>query len=293
MGEVGGRVRLDPHGRSAGPVFSFRGSSSNPRLRAFAPLCPQSWASTTLAFIKEVDTLNTCRAEVNTASASQAKQRRGEVGPVFPTSRRMHPRPRHRGGSQLAMPAGFCSCRASHYGHARYRACQCQCRISSFTCFWEVIPLPNSVSGNPYSSEPSRVTFRAWSMTLVSRILETRCPFASFLHATLRLSEGPVAPAHALFHVPLIAGAFESVRPNVSSRTRDRVAIRRVVDVVVAALNYLHNGRAPPPPPAAEAPERCPIPCIAAYRSACKVMRCGRSFRMKPGRNAWTRPLGP
>ncbi len=36
-------------------LWSYRQSSHNPRLRAFAPLCPQRWATIALAYMKEVD----------------------------------------------------------------------------------------------------------------------------------------------------------------------------------------------------------------------------------------------
>ena len=38
-----------------GQLWSYRQSSHNPRLRAFAPLCPQRWATIALAYMKEVD----------------------------------------------------------------------------------------------------------------------------------------------------------------------------------------------------------------------------------------------
>ncbi|CAE7219683.1 unnamed protein product [Symbiodinium microadriaticum] len=38
-------------------IFTNRGSPHNPRLRAFAPLCPAAWATTALAFLKETDVI--------------------------------------------------------------------------------------------------------------------------------------------------------------------------------------------------------------------------------------------
>ena len=40
-----------------------RGKPSNPRLTAFSPICPQPWATTALAFIKEMDLISVRRSE--------------------------------------------------------------------------------------------------------------------------------------------------------------------------------------------------------------------------------------
>lgn len=47
-----------PHG-----LFAGRPQGTNPRMRAFSPLCPGDWAATSLGFIKEIDILNSRRAE--------------------------------------------------------------------------------------------------------------------------------------------------------------------------------------------------------------------------------------
>lgn len=44
-------------------LFVPRPSSTNPRLRAFAPLCPQEWATVALGFVKEVDLISSRRQE--------------------------------------------------------------------------------------------------------------------------------------------------------------------------------------------------------------------------------------
>lgn len=44
-------------------VFQHRPASTNPRLKAFSPLCPPEWAATALAYVKEVDLLSTRRQE--------------------------------------------------------------------------------------------------------------------------------------------------------------------------------------------------------------------------------------
>ena len=46
-------------------IYTLKASSTNPRLRSFAPLCPQPWATTALAFVKEQDVIATRRAETS------------------------------------------------------------------------------------------------------------------------------------------------------------------------------------------------------------------------------------
>ena len=50
-------------------VFQHRPVSQNPRLRAFAPLCPPDWAATALGFAKEVDIIS---SQGRSAATSQA-----------------------------------------------------------------------------------------------------------------------------------------------------------------------------------------------------------------------------
>ena len=44
-------------------LFASRPASTNPRLRAFAPLCPQEWATVALGYVKEVDLISSRRQE--------------------------------------------------------------------------------------------------------------------------------------------------------------------------------------------------------------------------------------
>ena len=44
-------------------VFNSRPTSTNPRLRAFGPLCPPEWATIALSFVKEIDIINNRRQE--------------------------------------------------------------------------------------------------------------------------------------------------------------------------------------------------------------------------------------
>lgn len=44
-------------------MFAAKPPATNPRLRAFAPLCPPEWATTALAYLKEADVIQSRRQE--------------------------------------------------------------------------------------------------------------------------------------------------------------------------------------------------------------------------------------
>lgn len=44
-------------------LFTSKTAVANPRLKAFAPLCPQAWATTALAYVKELDVITNRRAD--------------------------------------------------------------------------------------------------------------------------------------------------------------------------------------------------------------------------------------
>ena len=52
-------------------VFGGRGGGANPRMKAFSPLIPQSWATTTLTYVREMDLIASRRQE---ASGSRPKK---------------------------------------------------------------------------------------------------------------------------------------------------------------------------------------------------------------------------
>lgn len=45
-------------------LWGYRGNNLNPRVRAFAPLCVQRWATVALAYMKEVDFIQSRRQDV-------------------------------------------------------------------------------------------------------------------------------------------------------------------------------------------------------------------------------------
>ena len=58
-------------------LFQHRPQSQNPRLRAFGGLTPQAWATTTLSYVREIDLIQTRRAE--TVGAPKAKAAASET----------------------------------------------------------------------------------------------------------------------------------------------------------------------------------------------------------------------
>ena len=50
-------------------VFQSRGTPYNPRVRAWAPLCPTPWATVALAYLKEADSILARRTEANAGAA--------------------------------------------------------------------------------------------------------------------------------------------------------------------------------------------------------------------------------
>ena len=72
-------------------LWTYRQSSQNPRVRAFAPLCPQRWATVALAYLKEVDYIQSRRADLTKAPTpnppnlvSPKKKGKGQKGRAQP-----------------------------------------------------------------------------------------------------------------------------------------------------------------------------------------------------------------
>ena len=76
-------------------VFAHKPQTTNPRLRAFAPLCPPEWATTTLAFVKEADLISTRRQEaLPTKKPAGGQKDEKEEGPRKPKGPRHPKRPK-------------------------------------------------------------------------------------------------------------------------------------------------------------------------------------------------------
>ncbi|CAK9024640.1 unnamed protein product [Durusdinium trenchii] len=98
-------------------LFMARPASTNPRLRAFSPLCPPEWAATALSFVKEVDIISTRRQE---ALPSKKTQKQGEEtdNPKKKPQRRCGSRQRRR----LMVDRAFHVCiMALNFWHADFK----------------------------------------------------------------------------------------------------------------------------------------------------------------------------
>ncbi|CAE7218280.1 unnamed protein product [Symbiodinium microadriaticum] len=229
-----------------GQVFQSRSSAQNPRLKAWAPLCPAPWATTALAYLKEADAIMARRSEA--VGVAQPKKPADQEAPralsLFAAlwgPPGLSPDPAEAPGLDL-LP-GSCqpaSCNSSHAAPP-VEAANPDANAASPAV------LPGSALGDfiPAATPPAGgLSFKKWSLSLAFRILRTRTPFAAFLAALLHLTPGgKPAPANALFPLPLpFFGQFSRPPPHLGSRARLRLGIRRATFVTVAALNYVHAG---------------------------------------------------
>ena len=79
-------------------IYTSRTSSTNPRLRSFAPLCPQPWATTALAFVKEQDVIATRRAEASGSKKGGAPSQDQPDGTENQPRRTRFPKKPKKGG---------------------------------------------------------------------------------------------------------------------------------------------------------------------------------------------------
>ena len=86
------------------------------------------------------------------------------------------------------------------------------------------------------------LSFRSWALRAHLKFIKARTPFSAFLSQSLHLCRrGVSAPAHVLFPLPLPFPAIFRSRPSLSSRRRAVVAERRLLHVLVMALNFLRQ----------------------------------------------------
>lgn len=76
-------------------VFCGRGSSANPRMKAFSPLVPQGWATTTISYVREMDLIASRRLEA--AGSTRPKKEEDSEQPA-PKRRPRFPKKPKGGG---------------------------------------------------------------------------------------------------------------------------------------------------------------------------------------------------
>ena len=75
-----------------GTILSTKATSTNPRMRAFAPLCPQPWATVALSYLREMDVISSRRAEASSSSTRKATEREEEDPRPAPKRRPKFPK---------------------------------------------------------------------------------------------------------------------------------------------------------------------------------------------------------
>ena len=199
-------------------LFTNRSVTPLSRGKAFAPLAEQRWITTALSYIKELDAISARRADV--AGASSKSTAAGGDPP--------NPKPKVK-----RKPKG------------------------SGRSVKEVIARDGSVSAHPQKSSSSSrevplvpddvpldqsipicrlfASFPRW-------ILKTRSSFSWFLARTFSLRCWGVTPASVVFPLPLMGfGLFSGSGPKLSHRRWTTLARKRVLHVIIVALNFLYN----------------------------------------------------
>ena len=228
-------------------VFAPRGKTTNPRLAAFSPICPQAWATTTLSYIKEMDLIATRRTE---AAGPGRRVLKADEDPDKPAPKRRQPKfpkkPKADQENQVApqvshcMPDGGDLCSGT-------RSCQAPCSVAQPVD----AKTSNGLSKGPkaFWNSLQSFSFVQWCSRLLGDVLASGTPFAAFVKKTLHASRSPsIAPAKALFPLPFPKfGLFEARSSRQSSRARRRLAFDQAFHILVAALNFLHADCAFPP----------------------------------------------
>ena len=107
-----------------------------------------------------------------------------------------------------------------------------------------------AANASPCAPDVERtVSFRSWAMKLAPLILRARAPFFKFPLQNFAPTAGqPFLPLRTPFSLCRFRfpGVFRHCDPQLGSRARGKVAVKRAAHVAVMALNYLHNNLLPP-----------------------------------------------
>ena len=112
--------------------------------------------------------------------------------------------------------------------------------------FEHLTGLPQSLpEPGPADQFDATLSFREWAAALPRWILKSRSPFAAWLAASFRspASRWGPAPPSATFPLPLpYMGLFAASGPQLSKVSWRRLRLRRVLRILVLALNFVHEG---------------------------------------------------
>ncbi|CAE7571859.1 unnamed protein product, partial [Symbiodinium necroappetens] len=189
-------------------------------LQAFTPLADQTWITSALGFLREMDLITTRRAEAKEAAEG------GKVGRAEGSSRCRD----KVSSADTARAEGSSRCRNNV--SSADKACTDACDL-----------------GGPALAFDGEFNFSSWAGALPRLVLKTRTAFSHFLFKTLHLQrDEALSVPTALFPLPL-PDAFPA-----RSKPRERGGSKRgcgnvrvALHCLVMALNFLHAGFRPPP----------------------------------------------
>ncbi|CAL1156117.1 unnamed protein product, partial [Cladocopium goreaui] len=205
-------------------MWAYRHSITQTRLRAFAPLCPQRWATVALAYAKEVDFIQNRKNEMNKRSTpSQPSQEGKEEMQTAGKKKRTAKSGREDGYHDRALT--------------------------------ERAPWPDSDEGQKESHAPGPefdasslegVPISVWTNGHIRRILRSRTTFSLYLLRSFTLCrERSSSLATALFPIPVpFLGVWDCGLKKMNAAARRLAAKRKLLHVAVMALNFMHD-RAP------------------------------------------------
>eukprot|EP00438_Fugacium_kawagutii_P029195 Skav203076 [mRNA] locus=scaffold2182:29521:36002:+ [translate_table: standard] len=206
-------------------LWTYRSPVTQTRLRAFAPLCAQKWATIALAYTKEVDYIQNRKNELaKKPSPSQPSQ---EPGP------NPKPKPKRKPKFSGTVSVG------------RELLPQDSIQVGSMSK--AAIEEGETDLGDEFNAaSESGVPIPIWVESHVRRILASRTTFSLYLLRSITLCrQGDEALATALFPIPIpFYGIWDGGLKRMNSAARSLRARRKLLHVAVMALNFLHD-RAP------------------------------------------------
>ena len=230
-------------------VFTAKASSTNPRMRAFAPLCPQPWATVRGVIQFHQKTQPEChrgrdpkactKEEAEIPEKTQASRVRFEVEDDSFGSEAV------AGGDgnvpEAAVDDSACvpppPCQGKKEDGFSEEACFCSgarpCQAAE--------PEDSEISAPTWRSLQS-YSFDQWCSSLMRKALGSGTKFGAFLHATSQVARaGRPVSAKAIFPLPVPApGVFGFEGGHPSLRKRHKRYREQAFHVVVMALNFLH-----------------------------------------------------
>ena len=226
-------------------LFAHRPPATNPRLRAFGPLCPADWGATCQCERAGLAQHPPCRSPTKETRRRKARRRAGrsrqktqaaQVPQEAKSSGRPEPSRKHmKHASQGQAKPSPVSDDVPFVGQSCPRSWNVDfspsCRANGFS----------ADDSLPTRSSLQTFSFLRWTSSLCHQVLSSCTPFASFLKWTLHIARSSeVASAKVLFPLPLPKVGVFHVSKGAGSRERRRKAFDQAVHITVMALNFRH-----------------------------------------------------